>query len=118
MIDNINIGDQPVTFSYTRTWWGDIPIASFTLQDRNRDTYPDIVVYPKDGCLGYINDYLNIEQSLHGKPRRGYKKVQRAVADPKNQAMTDLQSNLDSFLGKTTETIQSIMQSGSLDMLP
>jgi len=118
VIENISLGDQPAIFSYTRTRWGDIPIASFAIQDRNRDTYPDIVVYPKDGCLGYINDYLNIDQSLHGKARRWYQKIQRAVADPKNQAMTDLQNNLNSFLTKTSETIQSIAQSGSMETIP
>lgn len=79
--------------------------------DRNHDTYPDIVVYPLDGCAKFLWNYIN-KRSLV----QSYKTYDKQFVDLASKLQAHYQSqqgNAQNYLSGALNSIKTITGSTS-----
>ncbi len=118
IIDNIQPENGQAEFSYDlRYMWGS-PIAHIEIEDTNNDTYPDIKVYPFDGCMWTYREFINTNNVRQWRDNRTYKKEEIRPQDAKDDYIEQSQTNYDDFLGDAMSWVQASMDQQTLDTIP
>lgn len=103
IIDNISLGSSnQVTFSYTLSYqWASV--NKIKIEQTNNDVYPDIKIYPTDGCSKFYRIYENKASFIDA-----YRSYIHRFVDLQAKLDTyawSLQSNTQNFIGDVGNSI-------------
>ena len=110
MIDNIE--PAPVTtFSYEVEFqWGtNIEIA---IEQINDDDYPDIKLYPLDGCAKLMRQFINAVSDV-----RTYNEELKDLNEEMQNYLNNAQKDQENFIGDARDTVEDIMTNQDLSIL-
>jgi hypothetical protein len=106
IVDNITLwSNNAVEFSYevSYQWWSSTKIK---ISNRNNDQYPDISIYPLDGCAKFLRTFINNVSLI--KNYRDYDKTFIDLEKKLSDYDTANQIASQNYISGMTNTIQNI----------
>lgn len=89
-------------------------MGAIEVEDVNKDTYPDIKVFPLDGCPGIYYQFMNTAVEIKRDYLETTVDTNEAVAD----LLEGFSTTQEDFFSSTMAKLQAYSENGDMSLMP